>query len=52
MKRGVDPTRFPDMIWPMIVCILTDDDADEKGDVAARAKRVLADFKAGRYNTG
>jgi hypothetical protein len=51
VRKGVDPTRFPDMIWPMIVCILTDDDEDKADTLAARAKKVMADFKGGKYRT-
>jgi hypothetical protein len=49
----IDPIRFLDMTYPQVMCILTRGKAaEEKGDVAVRAKRVLADFKAGRYKTG
>jgi hypothetical protein len=40
------------MTWPTIVAILTDDDQDKADTVATRAKRVMKDFKAGRYQTG
>lgn len=39
------------MTYPQVMCILTRGKAaDEKGDLAARAKRVLKDFKGGKYN--
>jgi hypothetical protein len=40
------------MTWPMIVAILTDDEGDKADTVATRAKRVMKDFKSGRYHTG
>jgi hypothetical protein len=52
VKRGVDPTQFPDMTYPMIMCILTDDDQDKEETMASRAKRVMKDFKGGKYRTG
>jgi hypothetical protein len=38
------------MTYPQVMCILNRGKAgEEKGDVAVRARRVMADFKAGRY---
>jgi hypothetical protein len=39
------------MTYPMVMCILTDDDSDKEDTLAARAKRVMKDFKGGKYRT-
>jgi hypothetical protein len=38
------------MTYPQVMCILTRGKSGEEGDVAVRAKRVLADFRGGRYS--
>jgi hypothetical protein len=49
----IDPIRFLDMTYPQVMCILTRGKAaEEVGDVGLRAKRVLADFKSGKYKSG
>lgn len=47
-SRNVDPTRFPDMTYPMILAILTDGKPDRLDRDHDRARKVMADLKAGR----
>jgi hypothetical protein len=40
------------MTYPQVMCILMRGKAsEEEGDVAARAKRILKDFRSGKYRT-
>ncbi len=45
----VDPTRFGDLTYPMIVALLTRGKSGAKTTQAVQAKKVLADFKGGKY---
>lgn len=46
--RNVDPTRFGDLTYPMILTILNDGEPDRPEHEHDRARKVLADFKAGK----
>lgn len=46
--RNVDPTRFGDLTYPMILTILNDGEPDKDEREHDRARRVMADLKAGR----
>jgi hypothetical protein len=51
MRKGVDPIRFLDLTYPQVICILTEDDEDKADSLTARAKKVMKDFKGGKYRT-
>lgn len=48
-QYGIDPVRFGDLTYPQVVAIMTRGQPDGLNAEHWRAKKVLADFAAGKY---
>jgi hypothetical protein len=47
-EKGLDPTRFGDLTYPLAIAILTDGKAGEEADARVRARKALHDFRTGK----
>lgn len=49
-EHGIDPCRFGDLTYPQIVCLRSRGQASHKRTANDRARKVLAQFRAGQLN--